>query len=240
MIDVAGCRPRITAGDLEFLVEALGRDPSDREPLRELTHDPDALDRLLDDPRLFSRLLEAPALLHVTPWFFYYVLVRRTFLEHGIDHRRAADYVGALLSYHLQRRGSRPRQGGGVYLVDLVHAMREARTPRDAFALQTEIGDVALWLTGLFPDWIYYRRTYGRRPVDLEYYEAMGSRSWSAAARSQTAERLDLGDVLEYMAGRFPALRQALNDLVDDHLHLAPRAGSVSGICRQALWRVTN
>lgn len=240
MMDAAGCRTRMTAGDLEFLVQALGEDPDDRAPLEELSRDPEALDRLLDDPRLFARLLEAPALLHVSPWFFYYVLVRRTFLDHGIERRRAADYVGALLSYHLQKRGDRPRQGGGVYLVDLVHAMREARTPWDAFALQTEIGDVALWLTGLFPDWVYYRRTYGRRPVDLEYYEAMGSRSWSAAASSETAGRLDLDEVLDYMAERFPLMRQALNDLVDEHLHLAPRPGSVSGLCRQALWRVTN
>lgn len=168
------------------------------------------------------------------------MVVRRTFLDHGIDHPRAADYVGALLSYHLQSRGARPRQGGGVYLVDLVKAMAEARTPLDAFALQTEIGDVALYLSGVFPDWIYHRRTYGRRPVDLDYYERMGSRYYGVAARSETAERLDLGDVLDYMADRFPELRQALNDLVDGHLHLAPRPTSVAGVCRQALWRVRN
>lgn len=240
MMDSAGCRTRMTADDLEFMVSALGRSPADRRPLRELTSDPEALDRLLDEPRLFARLLEAPSLLHVSPWFFYYVLVRRSFLDHGVDDRRAADYVGALLSWHLQTRGGRPRQGDGRYLVDLVLAMREARTPEDAFALQTEIGDVALFLSGVFPDWVYHRRTYGRRPVDLEYYESMGGNSWSAAARSRIAERLDLGDVLEYMGGRFPALRQALNDLVDEHLHLAPRPGSVSGLCRQALWRERN
>lgn len=240
MIDAAGCRARMTADDLEFLIQALGRGPADRSPLSELTSDPEALDRLLDDPRLFARLLEAPSLLRVSPWFFYYVLVRRSFLDHGVDDRRAADYVGALLSWHLETRGARPRQGGSVYLVDLVLALREARTPDDAFALQTEIGDVALFLTGIFPDWIYHRRTYGRRPVDLDYYEAMGGRSWSAAARTRAAERRDLGDVLEYMGERFPALRQALNDLVDSHLHLAPRTESISGLCRRAQWRGTN
>ena len=76
--------------------------------------------------------------------------------------------------------------------------------------------------------------------MDLDYYESMGANSWAAAARTRTAERLDLGEVLEYMGGRFPALRQALNDLVDEHLHLAPRPGSVSGMCRQALWRGSN
>lgn len=235
----ANCRSRLTSRDLEFVVEALAHRRGDRAPLRELSTDPEALDRLLDDPALFARLLEAPSLLRVSPWFFYYVVVRRAFLDHGIDNLRAADYVGSLLSYHLQRRAG-PRGGGGFYLVDLVQAMAEARTREDAFALQAEIGDVALYLAGLFPDWIHHRHAYGRRPVDLGYYESMGSRYYGAAARSEIAARLDLGDVLDYMARRFPELRQALNDLVDDHLHLAPRPARVEDLCRRALWRVVN
>lgn len=152
----------------------------------------------------------------------------------------AADYVGALLSYHLQTRAARPRGGGSVYLVDMVKAMSEARTREDAFRIQAEIGNVALFLAGLFPDWIHHRYTYGRRPVDLDYYETMGSRYYAVAARSEIAERLELGDVLEYMADRFPILRQALNDLVDDHLHLARRPESIDALCRQALYRVHN
>lgn len=225
---------------MAFLVEALAHGKADRQPLRDLASDPDALDRLLDDPALFLRLLRAPRFLHVSPWFFYYVVVRRAFLDHGIDHRRASDYVGALLSYHVQMRSTEPRSGGGVYLVDVVAAMAEARTADDAFLLQTQVGDIALYLAGLFPDWIYYRETYGRRPIGLAYYEKMGSAYWRAAARTAAAERYDLGDVLEFMAQRFPALRQALNDLVDEHLDLAPRPPDVSALCRRALYRVRN
>lgn len=151
-----------------------------------------------------------------------------------------ADYVGALLGYHLQSRGSGPRRGGGRYLVDLVHAIVEARTPEDAFALQAEVGDVALYLSGVFPDWIWHRRVYGRRLVDLEYYEEMGSRFYGVAARSEAAGRLDLGDVLGYMSENFPELRRALNDLVDEHLHLAPRPTDVEGLLRRAMGRVGN
>jgi hypothetical protein len=223
-----------------FVIDALSRGEADRQPLRELASDPAALDDLLDDPALFRRLLHAPRFLHVSPWFFYYVLVRRAFLDHGIDHRRASDYVGALLSYHVQMRSTEPRSGGGVYLVDVIAAMAEARTADDAFLLQTRVGDIALFLAGLYPDWIYTRETYGRRPIGLSYYERMGSAYWRAAARTPAAERYDLGDVLEFMAQRFPALRQALNDLVDDHLDLAPRPPDVSALCRRALYRVRN
>jgi len=233
----ASCRARITGQDLAFLTGALSALDGDGAPLRSLAADPEALDRLLDSRLLFERLLEAPRLLDVSPYFFYYVIVRRAFLDHGIDDRRVADYVGALLSQHAS--GAAPATGDrqGVYLVDLVRAIAQARTAEHAFSLQTEVGDRALYLTGVFPDWIYHRHRYGRRPVDLDYYEDMGRRYYAAAARHEAATRYELADVLEFLAEAFVVLRQALNDLVDDHLHLAPRPDTVDRLCRQALYR---
>ena len=232
----ASCRTRITGEDLTFLIAALEKGDRQRAPLRSLAEDPDALDRLLDSPLLFQRLLEAPKLLDVSPYFFYYVVVRRAFLDHGIEDRRVADYVGALLSQHVHG-GAEGGARQGVYLVDLVREIAEARTSEHAFSLQAEVGDRALYLAGVFPDWIYNRRRYGRRPVDLDYYEEMGSRYYAVAARHEAAARLELADVLAFLAEAFVALRQALNDLVDDHLHLAPRPETVERLCRQALYR---
>ena len=232
----ASCRTRITREDLRFLVAALERSDRQHAPLRSLAEDPDALDRLLDSPLLFQRLLEAPRLLDVSPYFFYYVVVRRAFLDHGIEDRRVADYVGALLSQHVHGRVDGVAHQG-VYLVDLVREIAEARTSEHAFSLQTEVGDRALYLAGVFPDWIYHRHRYGGRPVDLEYYEEMGSRYYAVAARHEAAARLEIADVLAFLAEAFVALRQALNDLVDDHLHLAPRPETVERLCRQALYR---
>lgn len=220
------------------MVAALARAEDATAPLRTLAGDPDALDRLLDTPALFDRLLAAPHLLRVSPWFFYYVVVRRTLLDHGIEDRVVADYVGALLSFYLQRRAE--RHGETVHLVDLVQAMAGSRSAEEAFRLQTAIGDRALYLAGVFPDWVHHRHTYGRRPVDLEYYEAMGRSHYAAAARTDVARQRELGDVLETLAGAFPRVRQALNDLVDEHLHMAPRPATVDALCRQALFRVRN
>ena len=221
------------------MVDALARSDADREPLRRLTADTALVDRLLDSPGLFERLLQAPRLLDISPYFFYYVLVRRAFLERGIDHRTASDYVGALLAHHAQRNGRRPARET-VYLVDLVRASAETRSPRRFFELQAEVGNRALYLAGIFPDWIYHRFTYGRRPLNLGYYEEMGRRGYAAAARTEPARRHDLGEVLGFLADEFPRLRQALNDLVDEHLHLAPRPESVDRLCRQALYRIRN
>jgi hypothetical protein len=226
----------MTPEDLAFLTETLAAGDRRRAPLRSLARDPDALDRLLDSPLLFERLLEAPRFLDVSPYFFYYVVVRRAFLDHGIGDRRVADYVGALLSHHVVRVETGAERAG-IYLVDLVHAIGEARTSEHAFSLQTEVGDRALYLAGIFPDRIYHRHRYGRRPVDLDWYEDMGRRYYAAAARHEAAARYELADVLELLAEAFTALRQALNDLVDDHLHLAPRPETVDRLCRQALYR---
>lgn len=221
------------------MVEALADSEAEGTALRSLAADPEAVDRLLDSRELFERLLQAPRMLHISPYFFYYVLVRRAFLDHGVDHRVASDYVAALLSFHAQRDGPRPMRET-LYLVDLVRASAEARTPQRAFELQAEAGNRALYLAGLFPDWIYHRFTYGRRPVNLDYYEELGRRCYAAAARTEPARRHDLGEVLGFLAVEFPLLRQALNDLVDEHLHLAPRSQSVDRLCRQALYRVRN
>lgn len=221
------------------MVEALAGSEAEDTALRSLAADPEAVDRLLDSRELFERLLEAPRLLDISPFFFYYVLVRRAFLDHGIDHREASDYVGALLSFHAERNAPRPARDS-LYLIDLIRASAEARTPQRVFELQTEAGNRALYLAGLFPDWIYHRFTYGRRPVNLSYYEDLGRRCYASAARAEEARRHDLVEVLGFLAVEFPLLRQALNDLVDEHLHLSPPLESIDRLCRQALYRVRN
>lgn len=232
----ASCRARITGQDLAFLTDALSARETDSGALRSLATEPEALDRILDSPLLFRRLLEAPRLLDVSPYFFYYVVVRRAFLDHGIEDRRVADYVGALVSHHATTVAG-VASGRGVYLVDLVRAIGEARTSEHAFSLQTEVGDRALYLSGLFPDWIYHRHRFGRRAVDLAYYEDMGRCYYAAAARHEAAARYELSEVLELLADTFAGLRQALNDLVDDHLHLAARPDTVDRLCRRARYR---
>lgn len=207
----------------------------------ELTEDADALDRLLDDPALFQRLLEAPRLLDVSPYFFYYIVVRRSFVDHGIDERRVADYVGALLSHHLEIAfDGTSRVAGSMYLVDLIAAIEDARSVEEAFELQAGVADRALFLSGLFPDWIYHRETYGRRPVSLSYFEDMGRRFYRAASCSRAARDHDLHDTLALMAHRFEIVRQALNDLSDEHLHLGGRGESVDRLCRRAVYRARN
>lgn len=237
---VPNCRQQITGQDLGFALEAVRGGSSLDEPLALGTADVD-LDELLDSRELLDALVEGRSLLSVSPWLFYYVLVRQVFLGRGIAEREVADYVGALLAHFLQgerlRSQDEPAPRSFVYLVDLIESARRARDARAAFAMEARIGDVALFLTGVFPDAIYHRQTYGRRLPGLEYYEAVGRSGYHSAAQHPPPRHAELAQVLALLASRFSALRKALNDLSDTYFCLTRGNGeSVDRLLRQALY----
>lgn len=237
---VPNCRQHITSADLEFALESVaGARP--RDPIGALLPPDVDIDELLDSRELFEALLRSRRVLAVSPWFFYYVLVRQVFVDRGLPDRLLADYVGALLAHFLEGRRLRenaetaPRSF--VYLVDMVEAARGAGNPQAAFALEARIGDVALFLTGMFPDAIHHRHTYGRRLPGLDYYEAVGRSGYRAAARHAPARHADLGELLDAIASRFAEVRRALNELSDSHFCMRRgRVDSVERLLRQALW----
>jgi hypothetical protein len=253
---VPNCRQRITGQDLAFALDVMARkglrapvdDRSSRhragsnrpEEPASLPSDLD-LDALLDSQELFEALLRTRELLSVSPYFFYYVLVRQVFLERGIGERPVADYVGALLSHFLEGKRLRSEGTDGrrafVYLVDLVQGAREASDPGTAFALAAHMGDVALFLTGIFPDAIYHRQTYGRRLPGLEYYEALGRSGYRSAAQHPPPRHRELAELLDYMASEFRIVRQALNDLSDSYFCMSRGEGeTVDRLLRRALY----
>lgn len=231
---VPNCRQHITSADLAFALEAVSPGSSRSPDIGEVTAD---VDELLDSPELFDSLVRTRRLLSVSPYFFYYVLVRQVFRDRGISEREVADYVAALLAHFLE--GRRLREGGAatprafVYLVDLVKAAREAPDGRAAFAMEARIGDVALFLTGVFPDAIHHRHTYGRRTTGLDYYEAVGRSGYRSASQHPPAGHADLAPVLGYLAAEFRGLRRALNELSDTWFWTGPEP--VERLIRQAL-----
>jgi len=73
------CRPRavLTTSDFQFIVATLlpHVDPSQAAAL--LRSDPDRVEELLDDERLFTHLRSEDALVRVSPWLLFTVLLRR-------------------------------------------------------------------------------------------------------------------------------------------------------------------
>src|SRR5690606_34363065 len=95
----------------------------------------------------------------------------------GFDDRKLADYVAALLaefaSARRMRRPSEDWDGATDTLVDLVRAMEEA-DESTRFLLTLHLGNYALFLSGLFSEYIEYRARRRAAP-GLAYYEELGS-----------------------------------------------------------------
>ena len=110
---------------------------------------------------------------------------------------------------------------------------------RRSFLVRTHLGNYALWLSGIFPDYIEQRR-WQRGGPDLDYYEEMGRRGFQLAADHRLAEEHGLTTLYATAAEHFGILRTALN-AVSDTLFF-PSVQSPERLMRQvrdeARWRL--
>ena len=195
----------------------------------------EGFDAILDDPRTLNALLAVDGGFSSAPQnLVFYVLVRHALLEHGISDRVMADYLSALLiDFAKGKRAYRVEEGDDAeysYLVDLVTAA-EAATGHHRFLLHAHLGDFALWLSGLFPDYIT-ARVHRRGAPGIQYYQSLGVTGYRMAADSRDAARNGMNQVYSICADAFPDLRVALNKISDRHL-FPTRAESIDRLLRQ-------
>lgn len=180
-------------------------------------------DAVLDDPRTLNALMSTGGISAAPASLVFYLLVRHSLLEDGLDDSALADYLAALLlDFGRRDRQHQVEDGDGesfYYLVDLIQAL-ETASGRRSFLLNAHLGNFALWLTGLFPDHIA-ARVQRRGSPGIGYYETVGAAGYRTAAESDDAEHLGLDDVLHSCAISFPALRLALNRIADRYLFQA-------------------
>jgi hypothetical protein len=192
----------------------------------------EGMDALLDDPRTLNAVLTAK---HGAPsTLVFYLLVRHALLESGIDDRVLADYIATLLiEFGREDRAYRadPAEPGRfLYLVDLV-AATDSPDGRRQFMLRAHLGNYALWLTGIFPDYVT-ARVHRRGAPGIHYFEEMGATGYRLAADSSIAADHGLDGLLRMAADTFPELRIALNRVADRYLFPAGR-GAVDRLLRQ-------
>jgi hypothetical protein len=213
----ANTRGRLTAADLQLVILLLSRGSAHRRAELERRLSVEGPDALLDAPDLFERLLTVRSMLLPSQALFFYVVVRHALRASGLDNRDVADYLSAvLLDFGQRDRAWRIDWNDDQrhhYLVDIL-ADLEATVGDRRFKVMVHLGNYALWLSGLFPDYIAARRLRKAGP-DVSYYEAMGSRGFGLASDHVLAEEYGLDAVLRTAAERFPALRSALNGVSD-------------------------
>ena len=198
----ADARSRITAQDLELLSAAIGAG----------SRGLNGLDDLLDRREIAAFLLTA-SLPGPSVSLLFYVLVRHSLLDVGIEDPTVADYFAAVLrEFGNGRRAVRVDSVDDQehhYLVDILTDLSLATGDRQ-FKVSVHLGNYALWLSGIFPERIAAQRIRRGGP-DLSYYEQLGSRGFAEASEHELAERTGLDDVLRIAAARAHEVRVALN-----------------------------
>jgi hypothetical protein len=213
----ANTRGRLTSADLQLVMLLLSRGSAHRRAYLErrlMTEGPDAL---LDTPDLLERLLTVRTMLVPSEALFFYVLVRHALRGAGIDDRDLADYLAALL-LDFGQRGRAWRidwhdDQRHRYMIDIL-ADLEASGGDRRFKVMVHLGNYALWLAGLFPDYIAARHLRKAGP-DMTYYDSLGRRGFEMASDHALATEYGLAAVLRAAAERFPSLRSALNGMSD-------------------------
>lgn len=207
-------RPNVRAGfgrrEVEILLAIAG--PEGEERLQS-----DGLDALLDDAAVVRRIVQRDGLHSAPAPLIFYLLVRHALLERAIHDRQLADYTAAVL-LEFGRLGSRKEFAGGpvpetIYLSEILAEIDGARGERE-FILRAHLGNVALWIGGVFPDFVTHR-VQRRGAPPLSYYDELGAAGFRSAAMMQAALRYDIGGLFLRFADQFRGVRSALNGLSD-------------------------
>ena len=241
---LADTRHHLTRNDAELAVRLIARDSgaelADME--RELADR--GIDALLDDPRLPAALLHSRQGACASLPLFAYVMVRHALIRVGESERMIADYVAALIMHFGMRdRAWRVSDADDQIYVALADLAADLDDPdgRRSFLVRTHLGNYALWLSGLFPDYVEHRK-WRRGGPDLDYYEEMGRRGFQLAADHRLAENHGLATLYATAAERFGLLRAALND-VSDALFFPDRYSPerlMRQVTSEARWRRLN
>ena len=178
----------------------------------------EGLDSLLDHPETLSAVMAGGRVSTIPPGLTFYVMVRHTLLECGLDDPVIADYVAALLvEFAIEGRAQQIARYDDAtyrYLVDLVADLEGGNSERRRFLLHAHLGNYSLWMSGIFPDYVI-ARVHRKGAPGIEYYEDLGVTGYRMASESELAGRYDLAAIYREVAGGFSAVRRALNRVSD-------------------------
>ena len=230
---VANVRQGLGRDDAQLALRLIARGSGDALESAETTLRDQGIDHLLDDPRLLTALLEARQGAHASFALFAYVVVRHALRTAGEDDRLLADYVASIMVHFGKRDRALRIAEADDQTYDTVAALLgdvEDADAQRAFLVRAHLGSYALWLSGLFPDFIETRR-WRRGGPDLDYYEEMGRRGFQLAAAHRLAAQHGMTALFAGAAEKFAVLRLALNS-VSDRLFF-PNVNSPERLMRQ-------
>jgi hypothetical protein len=230
---VANVRARFTREDAQLALSLLSQQGSDAADRGEALLRDGRLEALLDEPALLRALVTSPLGARASLAFFAYVVARHALLQSGEPDRTLADYAASiLLHFGLGGRAQRVSETDDECYDTLAGILADADgpDPRRNLFVRAHLGNYALWLAGLFPDYIE-RRRWRRGGPGLDYYDEMGQRGFRLAAEHRLANEHGLVPLFTLVADHFPVMRMALNRVSDTLLF--PSGSSPERVMRQ-------
>ena len=213
--------------DLQFLIEHFPKPGRSYEEIAHLIHHlPTRLESMLNSESLFDKIRDRSLLiLEISPFLFFSVLLRRSLMDQRIlGDKKVINYIANLLSLFVRtdrlHRIHRHDKQTHHYLTDMIQEAANADTRRQ-FLIYSHIGNYSLYLTGIFPQWIEYRRRYKNRPVSTQFYIDFGREYYERASSHTMAREYDLGEVFFRLSIMFEVYKEALNHLAKQYLVLS-------------------
>ena len=239
---IANVRSRFTRDDAQFALGLLAQSGGPAADESEARLRDDGLDAVLDDPRLLRALLATRLGSAASEPLFLYVVARHAMLQSGEDEVMLADYAASiLLHFGLRDRANRIADADDETYDTVAALAGEVDGPdtRRTLLVRAHLGNYALWLAGIFPDFIEHRR-WRRGGPPIDYYDEMGQRGFQLAAEHRLANEHGLKPLFALAAERFAVMRVALNRVSDTLMF--PNVNSPERLMRQvrdeARWRV--
>lgn len=212
------CLVQFTPADFDFISQTLGGGNG----LEQLLRADDALPEVLDDPGLMRAIQDHPARLTMSAHLYFYLLARKVLREVHLPDRNVAEYLAELLVYFaeagrlkLQIQG----QPDMEYFYEMLMALQTADA-ETAFRIRAHIGNLALFMVGLFPAHIEQRATRKGAP-SVRYYAGMGASSYHVASEHRLASKYAVADVFSGLAENFELVCRALRQLAERYIFLA-------------------
>ena len=215
------CRSRFTPHDFQFVLDRLSSQSSQSSSLKNLCQDPEAFSQILDLEPLHRSLVDEPHCVPVSPAFYFYVLVRRELLRHGLDDRNLCDYIASVLTEFSERKTLEKAPVAETtrsfaFVSDILKSIDQAPTSH-VYHLRKFLADYSLFLSGIFKSNADAQR---HGAPGLNFYEAIGQQSYRSAAAQPQARQDGLRDILEMIAEAFHEVRLSLNEMSDRRLHI--------------------
>jgi hypothetical protein len=212
---LANTRGQLKANDLQLVLLLLSRGSATRRAVLEQRLTQEGPDSLLESPELPEALLAVRTILVPSPALFFYVMVRHALRTVEVDDRELADYLAAMLlefgrrerAYQVDWNDDQRHRYVSDILADLELSQGARR-----FKVMVHLGNYALWLAGIFPDYIAARQLRSGGP-DLSYYDTLGRRGFELASDHALADHYNLETVFRSAVERYPEVRGALNDI---------------------------